>query len=214
MKLRILAPIALLLTALATLACVTINVYFPEAAVKDLSDRIEEAVIREAAETEGEGDAEEEGEAPSGESSSNVWNTFERGLGAVLHALPASEALAQDVAAPEITNPAIRQIVESRGKRVKAINAHKSTGVLGENQKALLEIRDLASLGLRDRATVQKLVKEENADRERMFKEIAAATGTDLSQLPQIQATYAETLRSKARTGDWIQEPDGTWTQK
>ena len=33
-------------------ACVTINVYFPEAAVKDLSERIEAAVAQQASEAE------------------------------------------------------------------------------------------------------------------------------------------------------------------
>ena len=70
------------------------------------------------------------------------------------------------------------------------------------------------ALSLQERAAVQKLVRAENADRERMFKEIAAATGTDLSQLPRIRSTYAATLRQKARTGDWIQMPDASWRQK
>ena len=39
------------LAAALVLACVTINVYFPEAAVKDLSEKIEDAVAREAAES-------------------------------------------------------------------------------------------------------------------------------------------------------------------
>ena len=42
--------LGLLLAGLAAIACVTINVYFPEAAVKDLSEKIEDAVEREAAE--------------------------------------------------------------------------------------------------------------------------------------------------------------------
>ncbi len=47
-----------------------------------------------------------------------------------------------------------------------------------------------------------------------MFKEIAAATGADPSSVPQIRTTYAETLRQKARPGDWIQQPGGEWKQK
>ena len=86
--------------------------------------------------------------------------------------------------------------------------------MLGKNNKALLEVRSLDSLALRERAAVQKLVKEENEGRERMFKEIAAATGTDLSQLPQIQSTYAETLRERANAGDWIQLASGEWKQR
>ena len=68
--------------------------------------------------------------------------------------------------------------------------------------------------GLKERADAQKLIKDENADREQLFKEIAAAKNVELSQLPQIRTTYAETLREKAHPGDWIQLPDGSWAQK
>ena len=209
------ALLLILPLALTGLACVTINVYFPEAAVKDLSERIEDAVVREAADdaTESESASEDGGSHASLDSS--WYEPLEIGLGVVLAHLPAGTAHAQgQVAEPEITNPAIRRIVTSRADRVDEIDKYKASGVLGETNKALLEVRSLDSLALRERATVQKLVKEENEDRERMFKEIAAATGTDLSQLPQIQTTYAETLRERANAGDWIQLASGEWKQK
>ena len=128
---------------------------------------------------------------------------------------PASTfAKTNEVAAPEITNPAIRKIIQSRAGRVRELNRYKASGALGEDNRALVEVRQLDALPLQERAAVQKLVKAENADRERMFKEIAAATGTDLSHLPRIRTTYATTLRQKARQGDWIQMPDGSWRQK
>lgn len=217
----------LALALVAALACVTINVYFPEAAVKDLSERIEDAVAREAqtpgAETPGAqepGAQPPEAEPPAGEEGGAAQgDPGQPGrlswVGVLLAALGPAPAYAQgDVAAPEISNPAIRRIVESRAARVDELNRFKAMGVIGESKEALVEIRQLDALPLPQRAAVQKLVREENADRQRMFKEIAAATGTDLSQLPQIQATYAETLRQKARPGDWIQLPDGSWRQK
>ena len=187
--------------------------YFPEAAVKDLSEKIEDAVAREAAAA---GDAEPEPEEGAGEDVSWLRSTFDRAVGTALHLLAPAPVYAQtdEVAAPEITNPAIRKIIQSRAARVRELNRHKSSGAVGESNKALIEVRQLDALALQQRAAVQKLVRAENADRERMFKEIAAATGTDLSQLPQIRSTYATTLRQKARRGDWIQMPDGTWRQK
>ena len=123
-------------------------------------------------------------------------------------------AQTNEVATPEISNPAIRRIIQSRAGRVRALNRFKSAGAVGENNRALVEVRQLDALPLQERAAVQKLVLAENADRERMFKEIAAAAGTDLSQLPKIRSTYSTTLRQKARRGDWIQMPDGSWRQK
>lgn len=228
-----LSILALSLTA----ACITINVYFPEAAVKDLSQKIEDAVAEEAVRAAGE-DA--SGSDAAGTSASHglvqadsparlaAWTTPTPALSQVsapgasvraavlplLLRLTASSVEATEVADPAVTNPAIRKIIESRGARLPQILPFKKSGVLGENKDALLEIRNLGSLALRDRAVAQRLVKDENSDRERMFKEIAAATGADLSSLPQIQATYAETLREKAAAGDWIQMADGSWKQK
>jgi uncharacterized protein YdbL (DUF1318 family) len=224
---KLLQAIALL-GSLSALACVTINVYFPEAAVKDLSEQIENAILKEAGASEEStpatsGEQEDTGEKKgtgeqkdTGETqNSALRHALEIGIGTALHWLPTTEVLAQgNVAAPEISNPAIRQIIKSRSTRISNITRHKASGVLGENNKALLEVRNLAALALRDRAAVQKLVREENADRQRMFKEIAAATGTNLSQLPQIQATYAATLRAKAKKGEWTQQSNGQWKQK
>ena len=87
--------------------------------------------------------------------------------------------------------------------------------MIGEGNQGLLVFRNLDAIqGLKERADAQKLVKDENADREQLFKEIAAAKMIDLAQLPQIRATYATTLREMRTPGDWIQLPDGSWSQK
>jgi len=217
--------------ALMLLACITINVYFPEAAVKELSQQIEEEV-RQLAGEQPETAAAGPVTGCSGETSarggSSATTVLEGGeikehgmlaevgdvLGLVL-SFGATEAWAQDVPSPGISNPAIRRIIDSRVTRVGAIDALKTSGVLGESNRALLEIRDLDAAGsLKDRAGAQRLVKEENADREQLFKEIAAAEDVDLSQLDRIRQTYAETIRDKARSGEWIQLPDGAWVQK
>jgi uncharacterized protein YdbL (DUF1318 family) len=206
---RTLRPIAPIAAAVFTLACVTINVYFPEAAIKDLSKQIEDQVQKEAAkqaapETPPPAEKPAEKEGAKGGSA---------GLLDLL--LGVTPAFAQEVAAPEVSSPAIRKIIESRASRVAQINEFKAQGVIGENNRALLEARALDKLtDLKARAQVQQLVKAENADRETLFKEIAVAKNVELSQLPKIQETYAATLRDNARPGDWIQMPDGSWKQK
>ena len=212
---RHLPPAALLLAGLAAIACVTINVYFPEAAVKDLSEQIEDAVEREAADS-GSADIEPTSDTGTSENVSWLRTAADLVVGNALHLLAPAPVYAQgdEVAAPEITNPAIRKIIQSRAARVRELRSYKASGAIGENREALIEVRKLDELGLQERAAVQKLVRAENADRERMFKEIAAATSTDLSQLPRIRATYANTLRQNARPGDWIQMNDDSWRQK
>lgn len=219
---RLLKALFGLAAVAVAIACVTINVYFPEAEVKDISEQIEAAIMRraEAAAAAPAAEPEQPEGAKDGGTGGQISqrpSVLEIALGTALYyGLGASPAYAQgdQVAAPEITNPAIRRIIDSRATRVRELNRYKAAAAIGENNQALVEIRDLTALPLPQRADVQKLVREENADRERMFKEIAAATGTDLSQLPRIQQTYAETLRANARPGDWIQLPDDRWRQK
>lgn len=189
-----------------SLACVTVNVYFPEAAIKELSLQIEEEIARRAAE-----ESPPQASALPRPGVHPAPAAGSAGLGLVT----AAWAAEGEVPAPEVTNPAIRKIIDSRAQRVEAINRYKGMGVLGENRQALIEVRSLDSLAdLRQRAEVQRLVKEENEDRNRLFTEIAAAQGVDLSQLPRIQETYAATLRETASPGHWIQQADGSWAQK
>ncbi len=200
----------LVLGAALAAACVTINVYFPEAAVKELAEEIE-AEVRRAAQEGGE--ASPEGPPPSA-AHAVPGGPAAALLGLALGAAPLYAAEGE-VPSPEVTNPAIRRIIESRARRVADLDRYKAMGVVGEGNRALVEIRDLGAVAdLRQRAEIQRLVKDENSDRDQLFREIAAATGVDLSQLPRIQETYAETLRQHARRGDWIQLPDGTWTRK
>jgi uncharacterized protein YdbL (DUF1318 family) len=191
---------------LGLVACVTINVYFPEAEIKDLSKKIEEQVREEAEKAGSEQSQPPEDKTVESQSPSSSL------LDILLGATP---AYAQSVPDPEISNPAIRKIIESRASRLQQVNEYKSLGVIGENNEANLEVRSLDSLSdLKARAEVQKLVRAENADREQLFREMAVAKNVDSSQIPQIRTTYASTIRESARPGDWIQMPDGSWKQK
>jgi uncharacterized protein YdbL (DUF1318 family) len=214
-------PLFLVLSALIIAGCVTINLYFPEQEVKDLAGKIEKQVQAQAQVERTPGDepitpAEPAAPPPGDRKPATNLESRNRGsvglFGTLLGVTPAH---AQQVPEPETTNPAIRKIIDSRAARLAEINSYKSSGVIGENNKGDLEIRDLGAVSdLRARAEVQKLVRAENADREQLYREIAAAKNIDPSQLDKVRETYAETLRENARSGDWIQMPDGSWKQK
>jgi len=139
----------------------------------------------------------EEGPAEEGGGENTPASPTSGILDTLLGVTPAHAA--GDVPEPGITNPAIRKIIEARRARLPEINRFKAKGAIGENNRALLEIRTLDALSdLRDRAMAQKVVKAENSDRERLFREIAAAEGVDMAQLPRIRETYAETIETTA----------------
>jgi uncharacterized protein YdbL (DUF1318 family) len=210
----------LVLTSLIVLglgACVTINVYFPEAEIEDLSERIEEEVARQAAKTE-EGETEappsagSEGEPGGEEGQSSSLAPAGSFFDALLGVRP---AYAADVEDPGISNPAIEKIIDSRAKRVDALKRFKDIGIIGEANDGTLAVRDLSKVeDLRERARVQKLVREENQDRQALYREIAKAKDLEPSQIPRVAATYAETLRQRAAKGHWIQLENGNWERK
>lgn len=194
--------------ALMASACVTINVYFPEAAIKDLSQQIEEQVQKQAAEKAGEETTPPPPEPEKKEGTGPAAGVLDGLFFGVAYA-------ADDVAAPEVSSPAIRKIISTRAERAAALRRLKDQGVIGETNQALLEIRNLEFLAdLKARAEAQRLVRAENADREQLFLEIAAAKGVDKSQVPRIRETYAATLRENASPGDLIQVPGGEWKKK
>lgn len=202
------ASVALLAGMAGSLACVTINVYFPEAAVRDLSQQIEEEVQKRA---------EQQPAAPETqpEAGGGADRSLLREPALIDTLLGVTPAHAQGVPEPAVSNPAIRKIIESRAARVEALNRFKAVGAIGESNRALLEVRNLEAVSdLRERADVQRLVKAENADREQLFKEIAVAEGVESSQIDRVRETYAETLRANARPGDWIQAASGAWARK
>jgi len=211
-------PFGLLVLIVA--GCVTINLYFPEKEVKDLAEKIEQEVQQKA---EAEGTPSEESTPPKDQapgrnepvSGSHAPSGGRGAVGLFDTLLGVTPAYAQQVPEPEVTNPAIRKIIDSRAARLADVNRYKSMGVIGENNKGDLEVRDLGAVSdLRARADVQKLVRAENADRDQLYREIAAAKNIDPSQIDKVRETYAETLRTNARSGDWIQMPDGSWKQK
>lgn len=214
-------PFFPILLALIVAGCVTINLYFPEQEIKDLAGEIEKQVQAKAEVESPSGDepattAEPPPPSKADDNPGTDLQSHSRGTVSLFDMLlGVTPAQAQEIPEPETTNPAIRKIIDSRAARLAEINGYKSSGVIGENNKGDLEIRDLGAISdLRVRADVQKLVRAENADREQLYREIAAAKNIDPAQLDKIRETYAATLRENARPGDWIQMPDGSWKQK
>jgi len=186
------ATIAVLLL---TLACVTVNVYFPAAEMQNAADRIEDEV-------RGQQSSSTESELP-----------MESMLRRMLRNMAfESEAYAQiDI---NVTTPNIRALIDSRAKRFDPLKTLFAKGVVGETNDGLLSIRSLDGLNLKDKAAAKKLVKAENSDREKLYLEIAKANGLPPDTAPQIKEKFANSMRKKAEKGWWIQKNSGEWVKK
>ena len=171
-------------------ACVTINIYFPEATVKKAADEIVEDVRKPA---EKEKDQEAALVLPGSFSF-----------------VPAAYAQEET----EVSSPAIRALKESLRARFPKLQPLFERGCLGEANSGFIEIREEAGLSLKEKADLRSLAKEENADRKSLYAEVAGALNIEPSQIPRIQKIFAESWIRNSPPGWWVQNEDGTWVKK
>jgi uncharacterized protein YdbL (DUF1318 family) len=176
-------------------ACVTINVYFPEAAAERAADRFIRDVL-----------GEDVPEAPSSDPQASATRWW--------HALsPVGTAHAQspDI---DIDTPQIQAIKARMAERQRQhLAAWFDAGAIGFARDGLVEIRDRSAVSLSDRRNLERVVSEENADRNAVYREIAIANGHPEWE-SDIRETFARQWIANARSGWYYQREDGSWTQK
>lgn len=187
-----------LLVALTAGACVTVNLYFPTAEVQKAADQIVEEVHQGKRQP-----------PPSGGSS------LIRNLGSVLAWIGPADAWAQDRKADlEVSTPAIRALKQQMKVRYPQLLPLFRAGALGETNMGTVAARDTQSLSLGDRASLKRLVDAENADRMELYREIARANNFPAEQVETIQKLFANSWRSQAQAGTWVQDDRGGWARK
>lgn len=198
---RIIAPV-LALTAFTLAACVTINVYFPAAAAEKAADRIIEDVWGP--------DGRPKGADQSSQRAPRGGEALVAALGATLDlVVPVAEAQAD----LDISSPAIRRLVASMEARHTQLEPYYASGAIGLTADGLVELREPNAVPLAERNAARKLVADENADRNSLYREIAAANGKPEWE-SDIRGTFAQRWVAKARSGWWYRNAAGEWTQK
>ena len=197
-RLFLLATLALAATA----ACVTINVYFPSAEAAEAADRI----IDEVRGATGNGDEDSAAHSQS------------KGLGQSLAAVAAGvlDFLIPPAHAQvdfNASSPATRSLEASLKKRFSELKPYYQSGAIGVTREATVAIRDRNLIPLPERSRVLKLVADQNADWNSLYKEIAKANNHPEWE-SQIRSTFAERNVAKLEAGWWYQDASGAWRQK
>jgi uncharacterized protein YdbL (DUF1318 family) len=189
-----------MITAFLLSACVTVNIYFPAAAVVLAADQIVSETWGNAAEQQPQ--KQEPAQSKPQQSSAN-------GFG--LRLVGVAYAQGADI---NVSNPAIRALKDSIKNRSGAIKPYMDKGNVGIGRDGLLTIRSADGLNLKERADAQQLIDAENRDREALYQEIAKANGIAADAVPKIKAIFAKSWMDQARPGWWIQDAQGSWRQK
>ena len=181
--------------ALLIASCVTVNVYFPAAAVQKAADEIV-----------GEVQGKEAAPTPEPEPSSWLRQQLKR------VSLSPSEAYAQvDI---KISTPAIRALKDSLRNRFEQVRPLLDKGAIGETNNGLFELKETGALSLQERGQAAALVQQENSDRMALYREIAGANKLGPESIPQIQKIFASAWRDHAHPGWWVQDDTGAWQKK
>jgi uncharacterized protein YdbL (DUF1318 family) len=201
---RRLLPLKIVLTSLIAVACVTINVYFPAAAADKAADQFINDVTGGSKGTS----------TPPQSYVQEQPDYLLAAVGDLMYALvPAAHA--QDAeAALNVSSPAVTRIKSSMAARFPELEKFFASGAVGLTKDGLIEVRDINSVALPDRATVKRLVAEDNADRAQLYTEIARA-----SNHPEWEADIKKSFSRRwvatgAKPGWYYQDESGAWKQK
>ena len=186
------SPIFTIFTSLFVLAiaCVTINIYFPEAAVQKTAEEI----VDEVRKSEEEGKKKQEKDI--------VQSSFSF--------IPAAYAQEEE----RVSTPKIRALKQALKEKEPLLQPLFEKGNIGEANDGFIQIRSEDDLSLKEKADVRRLTKEVNSDRENLYTEVAKALNIEESQIPRIQKIFAKRWIENSRPGWWVQKDDGEWIRK
>jgi hypothetical protein len=202
-KMKFLA--AAFLFALVSCAVITVNIYFPEKDVKEAYKALEKELMGT--------DAQPGEKRPEGKPESSIRFDF-------LSAAYAQESgLSEKIADAVKKMPDVVNAYKEMGARITDIDRIRDSGVVGEGNNGLLEVRE-GTLPPVD----QKLVAIENENRKTVINGMTKAiirisrnpeNEANLKQVgPQAVDQFAAIRRDSAKKGWWIQDANGNWAKK
>ena len=184
----------------ALVGCVTINVYFPEAAAQKAADQFIGTVLDNA--------------APAPASSTPAPAKPQAHPSAMLLDLLVPAAYAADVPNIRIENAttdAIRQRMRARFNG--GLQDLFASGAVGFTHDGMVAVRDASKVPLSQRAQLNATIADENRDRAALYREVANANGHP-EWKEQIQTTFAKGWIERAPAGWYYQDAAGAWKRK
>lgn len=109
-------------------------------------------------------------------------------------------------------SPSINAIKKSLADRYPLLKTHFEAGHAGLTHDGLVALRTQPPLA-EVREVLERLIVDENKDRETLLREIARANGRPEWE-DNLRATFAERWRARVAPGWWLREKNGEWKRK
>lgn len=193
-------------------ACVTINVYFPEAAAERAADRIIEEVWGPES-RDGSGNDQTRRQLRLDGTPRYARAAQRPPLALALLNVLVPPAQAQGQADLDINTPEIRSLTSAMNQRFSDLRPLFDAGAIGLTRDGLIEIRDRNAVPLNRRSALGSLVAAENRDRNELYAAIARANGHPEWE-DDIRRTFAQRWVSRAESGWYYRSSAGAWTRK
>ncbi|MBA4389691.1 MAG: DUF1318 domain-containing protein [Syntrophus sp. (in: bacteria)] len=179
-------------------ACVTVNIYFPAAAIQKAADEI----VNDVRGTQGNQEQKQQKQDKQSLILEEL-RTFSIGP---------KEASAQINV--DVTTPAIRNLKQALKDNFSSLKPFYDKRAIGENNTGLVDTKDTAGLNLKEKADLKRVADQENNNRTALYNEIMKANKLGADALPKIQKIFANSWRDKSDAGWLIQNDKGEWEKK
>lgn len=205
---------------LAACAIITVNVYFPEKAVKEAYKSLDDMLLKDGAE-KAPGAVQQPGVSPGVSDGKPQSSLFKRlPVFSFCSVAQAAENYADDLAIELASMPEVDKAYADMNRRMPRLGTLFDSAAVGLTSQGLVTVRDRTKITPLD----EQLVTQENQSRKLIVNSMAKAilkitkvkeTKEALDQvLGKAAATYAETRREALKPGWWLQLPNGRWVQK
>lgn len=114
----------------------------------------------------------------------------------------------------DIGTPPVIVVKHALAQRYSRLVRFYDAGVMGIDINGMVQIRDYSKLNnLTLRQTAEKLVDQENPDRNSLVYAIAEAHGGK-EAIPVVRPLLVKRWREQVKSGWWLQDENGNWVQK
>lgn len=171
----------ILFTTMYVFACVTINIYFPAEQVESVAGDI----VNEIRGTQGN----EQEKSLKKDKNSLLRDTL----------LALSPSFAWAAEAVTVSNPTIRALKQKMKSRYAQLKPYYQKKMLKEGNDGYLSAGTTQGLGLKEKRDMKNLVSAENADRKKLYTEIAKALKIDSSQIKKVAEIFAKEWKKSVK---------------
>jgi uncharacterized protein YdbL (DUF1318 family) len=179
--------------------CITVNVYFPESAVQKAADDFVNDLYRETESKKINKETTLNDRNRSNDTSIIPYEFF-------ISSANADESIS-------VSTPKTAAIKSRMASRVSEIVDYKSKGFLGESNDGLLVLKESPG-DLKSKAALQRLIQQENSDRNELYVEVQMANKLQDQGQKRIRAHFSSAFQLHSPAGSWVQKDNGEWVKK